>query len=107
MRLLSSKTKLVVADEPSAAIDPIGEHELFERLREHRRGKTMIFISHRFGHLTKYADQILYVHLLLLRFWQRLDVLIPYLQMYEGRAVGRGRYSCSAHGPRRGIPSAV
>ncbi|KAI0819110.1 P-loop containing nucleoside triphosphate hydrolase protein [Irpex lacteus] len=59
MRLLSSKTKLVVADEPSAAIDPIGEHELFERLREYRRGKTMVFISHRFGHLTKYADQIL------------------------------------------------
>lgn len=59
MRLLSQNTKLVVADEPSAAIDPIGEHELFEKLREHQRGKTMVFISHRFGYLTKHADQIL------------------------------------------------
>ncbi|KAI0086163.1 P-loop containing nucleoside triphosphate hydrolase protein [Irpex rosettiformis] len=59
MRLLSPRTKLVVVDEPSAAIDPIGEHELFERLRERRRDRTMVFISHRFGHLTKYADQIL------------------------------------------------
>ena len=60
MRLLSQKTKLVVADEPSAAIDPIGEFELFEKLRSHRKGKTMVFISHRFGYLTKHADQILY-----------------------------------------------
>ncbi|KAI0345381.1 P-loop containing nucleoside triphosphate hydrolase protein [Trametopsis cervina] len=59
MRLLSPRTKLVVADEPSAAIDPIGEYELFEKLREHRTGKTMVFISHRFGYLTKLADQIL------------------------------------------------
>ena len=59
MRLLSSKAKLVVVDEPSAAIDPIGEYQLFEKLREYQRDRTMVFISHRFGHLTKYADQIL------------------------------------------------
>ncbi|KAI0688244.1 P-loop containing nucleoside triphosphate hydrolase protein [Cytidiella melzeri] len=59
MRILSTKTKLVVADEPSAAIDPIGEYELFQKMREHGKGKTMVFISHRFGHLTKFADQIL------------------------------------------------
>jgi ABC-type transport system involved in cytochrome bd biosynthesis fused ATPase/permease subunit len=61
MRLLSQKTKLVVADEPSAAIDPIGEYGLFEKLRMHHQGKTMVFISHRFGYLTKHANQILYV----------------------------------------------
>ena len=65
MRLLSSKAKLVVVDEPSAAIDPIGEYQLFEKLREYQRDRTMVFISHRFGHLTKYADQILWVTLLL------------------------------------------
>lgn len=63
MRLLSTKTKLVVVDEPTSAIDPVGEYELFERLRTRREGRTMVFVSHRFGHLTKYADQILSVAL--------------------------------------------
>lgn len=63
MRLMSPRTKLVIADEPTSAMDPLGEYTLFEQLRSLREGKTMIFITHRFGHLTKYADVILYVSL--------------------------------------------
>ena len=59
MRLMSTDTRLVVVDEPTSAIDPVGEYELFERLRACRGERTMILVSHRFGHLTKYADQIL------------------------------------------------
>ncbi|KAJ3477274.1 hypothetical protein NLI96_g10578 [Meripilus lineatus] len=59
MRLSSGSVKLVVADEPTSAMDPEGEFELFEALRKVKGGKTMIFITHRFGHLTKYADLIL------------------------------------------------
>jgi ABC-type multidrug transport system fused ATPase/permease subunit len=58
MRMKTGNVKLVVVDEPSAAMDPAGEFELFKHLREARQGKTMIFITHRFGHLTKYADVI-------------------------------------------------
>ena len=53
--------RLVVADEPTSAMDPEGEFELFEALRKVREGTTMIFITHRFGHLTKHADLILCV----------------------------------------------
>ncbi|KAJ3477277.1 hypothetical protein NLI96_g10577 [Meripilus lineatus] len=59
MRLSSGSIKLVVADEPTSAMDPEGEFELFEALRKVKGGTTMIFITHRFGHLTKYADLIL------------------------------------------------
>ena len=59
MRFNSGKIKFVVVDEPSSALDPEGEFELFERLRENRSGKTMLFVTHRFGHLTKHADLIL------------------------------------------------
>lgn len=59
MRLRARRTRLVVVDEPSSAMDPRGEFELFERLRAMRAGKTMVFVTHRFGHLTKYADVIL------------------------------------------------
>jgi energy-coupling factor transporter ATP-binding protein EcfA2 len=79
MRFTSGTVKLVIADEGSSALDPEGEWELFKNLREavrfpvclslplvsskilQRQGKTMVFVTHRFGHLTKYADLILCV----------------------------------------------
>lgn len=59
MRFSSDQIKFVAVDEPSSALDPEGELELFNNLREARDHKTMIFVTHRFGHLTKHADKIL------------------------------------------------
>ncbi|KAK1215626.1 hypothetical protein PQX77_021746 [Marasmius sp. AFHP31] len=59
MRIQSDKIKFVAVDEPTSALDPEGELALFTRLREARKGKTMLFITHRFGPLTKHADQII------------------------------------------------
>ncbi|TRM62953.1 P-loop containing nucleoside triphosphate hydrolase protein [Schizophyllum amplum] len=53
---------LLLFDEPSASLDPVAEHDLFERLRQLRGNKTMIFSSHRFGNLTRHADVILYMN---------------------------------------------
>lgn len=53
---------LLLFDEPSASLDPTAEHDLFERLRQLRGSKTMIFSSHRFGNLTRHADLILYMN---------------------------------------------
>jgi energy-coupling factor transporter ATP-binding protein EcfA2 len=55
----SSKVGLLLFDEPSAALDPKAEHDLFTRLRELRGNKTMVFSTHRFGKLTRHADLIL------------------------------------------------
>jgi len=59
MRILSGRIKLLVVDEPTSAMDPEGEFEFFENLRSMRSGKTVVFVTHRFGHLTKHADLIL------------------------------------------------
>lgn len=59
MRLRSSKIRCCTVDEPSSALDPQGELELFQRLRDAKGGKTMFFVTHRFGHLTKHADVIM------------------------------------------------
>ncbi|KAL1730206.1 P-loop containing nucleoside triphosphate hydrolase protein [Schizophyllum commune] len=59
MRFNSGKVRAVLVDEPSSALDPEGELALFDNLRAEREGKTMIFVTHRFGHLTKYADLII------------------------------------------------
>ena len=63
MRLGGGGIRFLAADEPTSALDPEGEYEIFSRLREQRGGKTVVFITHRFGHLTKYADMILCVSL--------------------------------------------
>ncbi|KII86507.1 hypothetical protein PLICRDRAFT_44105 [Plicaturopsis crispa FD-325 SS-3] len=63
MKSLISEPKvgMLLFDEPSASLDPTAEHDLFERLRNLRGNKTMLFSSHRFGNLTRHADIILYI----------------------------------------------
>lgn len=61
MQLNSGKVKFVAVDEPSSALDPEGEFQLFDRLIAGRAGKTMVFVTHRFGHLTRHADTIMLV----------------------------------------------
>ncbi|KAL0570452.1 hypothetical protein V5O48_011509, partial [Marasmius crinis-equi] len=48
MRFNSNRVKFVAVDEPSSALDPKGEEDLFNHLREAREGKTMLFVTHRF-----------------------------------------------------------
>lgn len=48
---------LVILDEPSAALDPRAEHELFSSLRHTLEGRTALFISHRFS-TVRSADRI-------------------------------------------------
>ncbi|KAJ6501097.1 P-loop containing nucleoside triphosphate hydrolase protein [Mycena vitilis] len=59
MRLLCGKIRLVLADEPSSALDPKGELRLFQQLNVCGDGKTMVLVTHRFAHLTKHADVII------------------------------------------------
>jgi len=61
MRFKSGKIKFVAVDEPSSALDAEGELQLFNKLIAAREGKTMVVVTHRFGHLTRCADQIMYV----------------------------------------------
>ena len=62
----------VAVDEPSSALDAEGELQLFNNLVAMREGKTMVFVTHRFGHLTRHADQIVYVLLSLRTAFQTL-----------------------------------
>lgn len=59
MRLSGGQIRFLAADEPTSALDPEGEFDLFTRLRKQSGSKTVVFITHRFGHLTKHADVIL------------------------------------------------
>ncbi|CAE6454074.1 unnamed protein product [Rhizoctonia solani] len=61
MRSNDENVRLWMFDEPSASLDPLAEFNLFERLRDMRGTNTMIFSTHRYGGLTRYADLILYL----------------------------------------------
>lgn len=52
---------LVILDEPSASLDPRAEHALFSSLRAALRGRTALFISHRFS-TVRGADRIYVLH---------------------------------------------
>lgn len=45
-------------DEPTAALDPKGEHELFEFLKRECSGQSVIFISHQLSNVFL-ADEIM------------------------------------------------
>jgi ATP-binding cassette, subfamily B, bacterial len=54
--------EVLVLDEPTAAIDAEGEHELFERFRALAADRTAIVISHRFSTIRTMADRIAVLH---------------------------------------------
>ncbi|KAF9445375.1 P-loop containing nucleoside triphosphate hydrolase protein [Macrolepiota fuliginosa MF-IS2] len=58
MRFKSGKIRLLAVDEPSSALDAEAESALLENLLKERAGKTIIFVTHRFGKLTRQADLI-------------------------------------------------
>ena len=59
-RSLISRAPVKILDEPTAALDPIGESRVYSEFEQLMRGKTTVFISHRLGS-TKLADEILVI----------------------------------------------
>ncbi|MCM1188115.1 MAG: ABC transporter ATP-binding protein/permease [bacterium] len=56
-RAIYKKGSILVLDEPTAALDPIAENELYLHYRELTEGKTSVYISHRFAS-TRFCDRI-------------------------------------------------
>jgi ATP-binding cassette subfamily B protein len=59
-RAFMRDARILILDEPTAALDAQAEFELFQRLRALTRGRTAIFISHRFSSV-RLADRILVI----------------------------------------------
>ncbi len=51
---------ILIFDEPSSALDPIAEKNLYGFINENTKDKTVIFISHRLAS-TKFCDRIVYL----------------------------------------------
>ena len=59
-RALYRNAPVIVLDEPTAALDPIAESDLYERYHELTKGSTSIYVSHRLAS-TRFCDRIILI----------------------------------------------
>ena len=59
-RALYKDAPMLVLDEPTAALDPIAENEIYQQYQSMTIGKSAVFISHRLAS-TRFCDRILYL----------------------------------------------
>ena len=56
-RVFAKNCKIVVLDEPSSALDPISEYNLYHSMLNAAKEKSVVFVSHRLS-TTRIADKI-------------------------------------------------
>lgn len=59
-RALYKDAPILVLDEPTAALDPIAESEVYGQYDQYSHGKTAVFISHRLAS-TRFSDRIILI----------------------------------------------
>jgi ATP-binding cassette subfamily B protein len=59
-RALYKNGPVVVLDEPTAALDPIAESDLYQKYSEMTRGRSSVYISHRLAS-TRFCDRIILI----------------------------------------------
>lgn len=59
-RTLYKESSVMILDEPTAALDPIAENELYRQYHLLTEGKTGIYISHRLSS-TRFCDRIVFL----------------------------------------------
>lgn len=59
-RALYRSAPMLLLDEPTAALDPLAESDIYTKYNEMTQGKTSLFVSHRLAS-TRFCDRIIFV----------------------------------------------
>ena len=59
--MLAMSPKILVLDEPTASLDPLGKMEVFSIVRELRqqRGMTIVMVEHESEHIAEFSDRVI------------------------------------------------
>ena len=59
-RALYKNAPIIILDEPTAAMDPIAESDMYNKYHELTGGRTSLYISHRLAS-TRFCDRVIYI----------------------------------------------
>jgi energy-coupling factor transport system ATP-binding protein len=59
--ILSMKPKVLILDEPTAGLDPVGKNNLLQLIKDYNKktGSTIIFVSHNMDDVALVADRVI------------------------------------------------
>ena len=60
-RAIYKNFKILILDEPTAALDPVAEAEIYSKYKDMTKNKTAVFISHRLAS-TRFCDKVFLLH---------------------------------------------
>ena len=81
-RALYKDAPIIILDEPTAALDPIAESEIYSKYNELTAGRTSIYISHRLAS-TRFCDRVILIE----------NGAISESGTHEGLIENKGRYA--------------
>lgn len=88
-RALYKDAPVLILDEPTAALDPLAEADMYRRYNEFTKGKTSLFISHRLSS-TQFCDRVIFLENGKIKQDGTHDELIneqgPYREMFMAQA---------------------
>lgn len=100
--ILVMDPKVLVLDEPTSQLDPVGSREVFQVIKEmSERGLTVILVEHKVEWIAQYADRVVALHegQILIEGKPR-DVLTS--PLLPERGFGLSRYTMAAREAREG-----
>lgn len=59
-RALYKDSPVVILDEPTAALDPVAEADIYSKYNEMTKGKSSVYVSHRLAS-TRFCDRIIFI----------------------------------------------